>query len=102
MVAWNRLRYVSLAARSEAWTVFLLSKTVFLRSKPTSGMGVCVRLFCVCAALCVQVGVLRRADPPSKGDTEYVEDQENEKAAKVQQRAVEPYIDTSLEVILGN
>jgi hypothetical protein len=30
-------------------------------------MDVCVCLFCVCAALCVQVSALRQADPPSKG-----------------------------------
>jgi hypothetical protein len=27
-------------------------------------MDVCVRLFCACAVLCVQVAALRRADPP--------------------------------------
>jgi hypothetical protein len=30
-------------------------------------MDVYVRLFCVCAVLCVQVTSLRRADPPPKG-----------------------------------
>jgi hypothetical protein len=40
-------------ARSKAWTVFASSKFGVVGSNPTRGMDVCVRLFCVCAVLCV-------------------------------------------------
>jgi hypothetical protein len=46
----------------------------------------------VCVLSCVPVAALRRADPPSK-ESYRVKDQETEKAAKVKQRGVEPYID---------
>jgi hypothetical protein len=42
---------------------------------------------------CVQVAALQRADPPSKKSYRLSKGQETEKAAKVQQRAVEPQID---------
>jgi hypothetical protein len=72
-----------------AWTVFACSTTGILGSNPTWGMGVCVRLFLVLS--CVQVAALRRADPPSKESYRLCKkDQETEKAAKFQQRVVEP------------
>jgi hypothetical protein len=46
-----------------------------------------MRLFCVYAVLCAGIEALRRADPPPK---DCVRNQETEKAAKAQQRAVEP------------
>jgi hypothetical protein len=51
---------------------------------------VCV--YSVFVLSCVQVAALRRADPPSKGPTNCVKDQETEKAVKVLQWAVEPQI----------
>jgi hypothetical protein len=52
-------------------------------------MFVCV--YSVSVLSCVQVAVLRRADPPSKDSYRlFKKDQETEKAAKVQQRVVEP------------
>jgi hypothetical protein len=51
-------------------------------------MSVCV--YSVFVLSYVQVAALRRADPPSKESTDCVKDQETEKAAKVQQTAVEP------------
>jgi hypothetical protein len=58
---------------------------------PTRGMDIyIVCVYSVFALSCVQVAALRRADPPSRCPTECIEDQETEKAAKAQQRAVEP------------
>jgi hypothetical protein len=51
-------------------------------------MSVCI--YSVFVLSCVQVAALRRANPPSKSPTDCVKDQEIVKAAKVQQRAVEP------------
>jgi hypothetical protein len=62
----DQLMPVTVAARSEAWTVFARSNVGIMGSNPTWGMDVNVRLFCVCAVLCVQVAALRRADPPSE------------------------------------
>jgi hypothetical protein len=45
---------------------------------------------CVCGVLFVQVATLRWADPPTEESYRLCKDQETEKAAKVQHRAVEP------------
>jgi hypothetical protein len=50
-------------------------------------MSVCV--YSVFVLPCVQETAFRRADPLSKESYHCVKDQETEKAAKVQQRAVE-------------
>jgi hypothetical protein len=51
-----------------------------------------VRIYSVFLLFCVQVGALRRADPPSKESYRLCKkDQEFEKAAKSQQRAVNKY-----------
>jgi hypothetical protein len=47
---------ITVAARSEAWTVFARSNTGIMGSNPTWGTDVCVHLFCVCVALCVGSG----------------------------------------------
>jgi hypothetical protein len=78
-----------LAARSKAGTVFAQSNTGIVGSNPTYGMHVCVRLFCVCAS-CVQVAALLWADPPSKEAYPLCKRPRNWKAAKAQQRVVEP------------
>jgi hypothetical protein len=71
-------------ARSKSWIVFARSDTNIVNSNPTWGMDICVRLFCVYAILCVQVAVLRHADPRPRSPTDCVKDQENEKAATAQ------------------
>jgi hypothetical protein len=48
---------ITVAARSEAWTVFARSNAGVVGSNPTQGMNVCLRLFCVCVALCVGRGL---------------------------------------------
>jgi hypothetical protein len=40
---------ITVAARSEAWTIFARSNTGIVGSNPTQGMDVCLYLFCVCA-----------------------------------------------------
>jgi hypothetical protein len=44
---------ITVAEWSNAWTIFALSNTGIVRSNPTQGMDVCVRLFYVCVVLCV-------------------------------------------------
>jgi hypothetical protein len=39
---------ITVAARSEAWTIFARSNAGVVGSNPTQGMGVCLPLFCVC------------------------------------------------------
>jgi hypothetical protein len=51
-------------------------------------MFMCV--YSVFMLFCVQVAALRRADPPSKDSYRLYTDKKTEKAAKAQQRAVEP------------
>jgi hypothetical protein len=49
---------ITVATRSEAWTVFARSNTGIVGSNPTQGVDVCiVRLFCVCVVLCVGRGL---------------------------------------------
>jgi hypothetical protein len=55
-------------------------------------MVVCVCVYSVFVLSCVQVAVLRRSDPPSKVSYRVWKDSETEKAAEVQQRAVEAQI----------
>jgi hypothetical protein len=71
------------AARSKA-------RTVFARSNPTWGMYVCVGVYSMFVLPCVQVAALRRTDPRPKSPTKFVDDQETEKPARAQKRAVEP------------
>jgi hypothetical protein len=54
-------------------------------------MSVCI--YSVFVLFFVQVAALRRTDPPSKESYRLYKDQETEKSAKVQQRAVEQEID---------
>jgi hypothetical protein len=50
-------------------------------------MSVCI--YSVFVPSCVQVAALRRGDPHPRSPTDCVKDQETEKAAKAQERAVE-------------
>jgi hypothetical protein len=55
-------------------------------SNPTLDMDVCVPLFCVYVALCVQVAALRRADPRVRSPTNFVKDQDTEKQPRPDKR----------------
>jgi hypothetical protein len=61
---------ITVAARSEAWTVFACSNTGIVRSNPTRGMDVCLPLLCLCCH--VKVAALRQNDPPSKVSYRYI------------------------------
>jgi hypothetical protein len=54
-------------------------------------MSACV--YSVFVLSCVYVAALRRADPRSKSPINCVKDQETEKAAKAERRALDPRID---------
>jgi hypothetical protein len=79
---------LTVAARPKAWTVFARSNTGVVDSNPTRGMDVCMHLFCVCVALCIGSG-LATGWSPVQGDLPCI-GLRNWKAAKAQQRAVEP------------
>jgi hypothetical protein len=91
-MVFNFIRFVQFVifACSTAWNVSAGSNTGIVCSNPTWSMDVCVRLFCVCAVLCVQVAALRRADPRPRSPTDCVKNKKNWKATKIQQKAVEP------------
>jgi hypothetical protein len=82
----------TVAARSKTWTVIALSNPGIVGSDPTRSMDDCVRLFCVCVVLCVGSG-LAKCWSPVRGALLTVYRLINWKAAMVQQRAVEPWID---------
>jgi hypothetical protein len=79
---------ITVAARSNAWTVFSRSNAV--GSNQTRGMYVCVRLFCVCA---VGNGLARGLTPRQMSPNDCVWDYETEKKeTRTQQRPVEPLV----------
>jgi hypothetical protein len=43
---------ITVAAQSEAWTIFALSNTEIVGSNPTGVRDVCVRLLCLCCPVC--------------------------------------------------
>jgi hypothetical protein len=80
---------VTVAARSKAWTVLARSNTGIVSSKPTRGMDVCVRLFCVGAVLYVGTG-LATGWSPVEGLLPTIYSIKKLKTAKAQQRTVQP------------
>jgi hypothetical protein len=84
---------ITVAAPSKAWTVFTCSKAGIVGSNPTWGINVSVRLFCLCAALCASRGLATGWSPVQGILPNVWKDQETEKVAKAQQRAVKPQID---------
>jgi hypothetical protein len=76
----------------QQWTVFARSNAGIVGSNPTPGMDVCLRLFCVCAVLCVGIG-LATGWSPVRGvlQTVYMI-KKLKKWSRSNKRAVEPYI----------
>jgi hypothetical protein len=54
---YSPFKSITVAAWSKAWHVFARSKAGIVCSNPTQGMDVCLRLFCVCAVVCVGSGL---------------------------------------------
>jgi hypothetical protein len=54
---------ITVVVRSKSWTVFTRSNACIVGSNPTRSMGVCVRLFCVCAVLCANSGLATNWSP---------------------------------------
>jgi hypothetical protein len=75
---------VTVTARSRTWTLFDSSNTGILGSNPIQGLNICVRLFWVCAVLCVGSGPATGWSPPPICPTDFVKDHETEKAAKAE------------------
>jgi hypothetical protein len=85
ITAINYRLLITVAAWSEAWTVFTRSNAWILGSNPTKGMDDCVHVYSVF------VLSLRRADHTSKESYRLFKiDYENEKEARAQQKSVEP------------
>jgi hypothetical protein len=82
---------ITVAARSKAWTVFARSKVRYRGFESQLRHG-CLCAFILFVLSCVQAAALLLADPPSKESYRLCSWWRNVKAAKVQQRAVEPYI----------
>jgi hypothetical protein len=79
---------ITVAAQSNAWTVFARSNTGIVGSNPTWFMDVWLPIFCVCV---LRVGsALWRTDPPSKKSYRLYKRSRNWKTAKFQRRTAEP------------
>jgi hypothetical protein len=78
------------AARSKAWTAFARSKAGIVGSNPNQGTDVCAFILCVGSGLATSWS-------PVQGVLPIVYRIETEKAAKVQQRTVEPWMDGRMD-----
>jgi hypothetical protein len=54
---------ITVAARSQAWTIFARSNAVIVGSNPIRGLDVYVCLFCVCVVPCVASGLAKGWSP---------------------------------------
>jgi hypothetical protein len=80
---------ITLAARSETRTAFARFNTGIVGLNPTQAwMSVCI--YSVSVMACVQVAALQWVHPPSTESYRLCKRSKTEKAAKAQQRAVEP------------
>jgi hypothetical protein len=91
---------ITVTVRCKAWSVFARSNTGIVVSNPTWGMDVCVRLFCVCVVLYAGSGLGTVWSPVQGVLPAVLKIKKTGKAANVQQRAVEPWIDSIIFVFL--
>jgi hypothetical protein len=81
------------AARSKAWTAFARSNAGIVGSNPTQGMDICMRLFCVCVALCVGSGLASGWSPVQGVLPTVYRIKKLKKRPRSNKTNVEPYID---------
>jgi hypothetical protein len=79
-----------MAARSKVWTIFGRWNTGFMGSNTNLGMGVYVRLFCVCVVLNVGWDLAKSWFPIQGVVPSVYRIEKLKKVVKVQQKAVEP------------
>jgi hypothetical protein len=84
-MGWFGLEPITVAARSEEWTV----STRSMGSNPTQGMDVCVRVYSVFVFPCVKVAALQRADPSSKEFYRLFKNDYETEGARAHRRTVE-------------
>jgi hypothetical protein len=86
---------ITVAARSQAWTVFARSNAGIVGSNPIQSMDVCVRLFCVCVVLRAGSGLATGWSPVQGVLPTVYRITKLKKTAKIQQkdsRAMDRYI----------
>jgi hypothetical protein len=85
-----KLPAITVATRSEAWTVFARLNAEVVGSKPTRSMDVCVWVYSFFVSS-LKIAALRRADhSPKESYRLCKKDYWNEEEARAQQRSVKP------------
>jgi hypothetical protein len=83
---------ITVAAGSKTWSVFAPWNAGFVGLNPTRGTDICVRLFCVCAVLCVGSGLATGWSLVRGALLTLYRIMKLKKTARAQQRSVEPLL----------